>query len=53
MSGDSDQQFREISACLIIGKDLFNELNKKSLCATKTTPKLSVQEVVHMLRDLQ
>lgn len=28
MSGDSDQQFQEISAYLIIGKDLLNEMNR-------------------------
>ena len=31
MSEDGDQQLREISSYLIIGKDLFNEMNRNKI----------------------
>ena len=53
MSGDGDQQFRKISACLIIGKDLLNEMNRnKFTCDENYAEILWSRSIVHMLRDL-
>ena len=53
MSGDGDQQFREIFACQIIGKDLFNEINRNKFMRDENYAKiLWSRSIVLVLRDL-